>query len=64
MDEKPLTITDIIDQHWCDRIMKECSSPDPETNHGKADGILEELLKSMRLNKTLKAYKDLEKWYS
>lgn len=36
MDEKPLTITDIIDQHWCDRIMKECSGPDPETNHEKS----------------------------
>lgn len=64
MDGEVLTITDIVDQYWCDRILKECSTLDPETNHGVADGILEDLLKSMGLNKTLAAYKDLEKWYS
>lgn len=63
-DRVRTTINGIVDDHWSGRIKKECSTSDPETNHEVADGILEDLLKSMGLNKTLAAYKDLEKWYS
>lgn len=62
-DRARSTINDIVDDHWSGRIRKECSTGDPEVDHNKADGILEDLLKSMSLHKTLAAFQDLEKWY-
>lgn len=62
--QKPKTIEEIVDDYWSCRIMNECYTNDYEADHMLADKILEELLSSMKLYKTLNAYKNVDKEFA
>lgn len=62
--QKPKTIEEIVDDYWSCRIMDECYTNDYEADHMSADKILEELLASMKLYKTLTAYKKVDKEFA
>lgn len=58
----------MTDEDWAARIKVECGEGDPsrdaEIDHGRADDILCELLKSLGYAKTVEAWDKVGKWFA
>ncbi len=53
-----------VDKEWAKRINDEAMSGDFESDHGKADDILCELLKQLGFGETVAAFEKVGKWYA
>lgn len=66
--EKYFPSASLQDEQWAKRIIAECGAGDPtrdqQIDHGRADDILCELLKSLGYTETVEAFERVGKWYA
>lgn len=53
-----------LDKATAETIAERCMFGDEEADHGNADEILCTLLSALGFNKTVEAFRKVEKWYA